>query len=132
MTLTILLRLISAKSNTIENESMNTQPIAVKFVNREVNPLDNLKNSRVYDLRQRLNNGEKMSRKDKDWLAVNLHGNCYFHSAIPLMGYRFDFSDVIHTYLVKQYDRWHEYYAPDKTSLRKAIYGRIQKIIVIK
>lgn len=72
-----------------------------------------------------------MSREDKNWLAENLHRNSYFNGAVPLMGYRFDFSDVIHTYLVKQYGQWREYYAPDKTSLRKTIYGRIQKIIEI-
>jgi len=127
----MLLRLISAKNNTIKNKEMNTQPIAVKFVNWEVDPLDTLKDSRVYGLRLRLNNGDKMSREDKNWLAENLHRNSYFNGAVPLMGYRFDFSDVIHTYLVKQYGQWREYYAPDKTSLRKTIYGRIQKIIEI-
>ena len=95
---------------------MNTQPIAVKFVTWEVDPLDTLKDSRVYGLRLRLNNGDKMSREDKNWLAKNLHRNSYFNDAVPLMGYRFDFSDVIHTYLVKQYGQWCEYYAPDKMS----------------
>lgn len=64
MIITILLRLISAKNNTIKNNEMNTQPIAVKFVNWEVDPLDTLKDSRVYGLRLRLNNGDKMSRED--------------------------------------------------------------------
>lgn len=62
MILTILLRLISAKNNTIKNNEMNTQPIAVKFVTWEVDPLDTLKDSRVYGLRLRLNNGDKMRR----------------------------------------------------------------------
>lgn len=75
MIITILLRLISAKNNTIKNNEMNTQPIAVKFVNWEVDPLDTLKDSRVYGLRLRLNNGDKMSREDKNWLAKNLHRN---------------------------------------------------------
>lgn len=48
---------------------MNTQPIAVKFVTWEVDPLDTLKDSRVYGLRLRLNNGDKMSREDKNWLC---------------------------------------------------------------
>ena len=70
MIITILLRLISAKNNTIKNNEMNTQPIAVKFVNWEVDPLDTLKDSRVYGLRLRLNNGDKMSREDKNWLEI--------------------------------------------------------------
>lgn len=110
---------------------MNTQPIAVKFVSWEVPTLDVLRNSRVYELRQRLNNGEKMNREDKNWLAENLQGNAYFRTAIPLRGYRFDFSDVIHKYLVNQYGSWQEYYAPDKTSLRAILYGRVNQIVEI-
>ncbi len=110
---------------------MNAQPIAVKFVSWEVPTLDVLRNSRVYELRQRLNNGEKMNREDKNWLAENLQGNAYFRTAIPLRGYRFDFSDVIHKYLVNQYGSWQEYYAPDKTSLRAILYGRVNQIVEI-
>jgi len=29
----------------------------------------------------------------------------------------------------KQYDSWYERYAPDRASLRKALHGRIDKII---
>ena len=110
---------------------MNAQPTAVKFVSWEVPTLDVLRNSRVYELRQRLNNGEKMNREDKNWLAENLQGNAYFRTAIPLRGYRFDFSDVIHKYLVNQYGSWQEYYAPDKTSLRAILYGRVNQIVEI-
>lgn len=110
---------------------MNTQSIAVKFVNWEISPLDTLRNSRVYNLRERLNSGEKMNREDKNWLAENLRGNAYFRTAVPLLGYRFDFSDVIRKFLVNQYGSWQEYYAPDKTSLRATLYGRVNQIVEI-
>ena len=84
MILTILLRLISAKNNTIKNNEMNTQPIAVKFVTWEVDPLDTLKDSRVYGLRLRLNNGDKMSREDKNWLAKNLFQRCSSSDGLSL------------------------------------------------
>lgn len=45
------------------------------------------------------------------------------------MGYRFDFSDVIRKFLVNQHGGWSEYYAPDKTSLREILYGRINQIV---
>ena len=111
---------------------MNAHTIAVKFVHWDVCSLDTLKNSRVYNLRQRLNNGEKMNREDKNWLAENLRNNAYFRTAVPLSGYRFDFSDVIRKYLVNQYGSWQEYYAPDKTSLRNTLTGTIYHIIEIK
>jgi hypothetical protein len=45
------------------------------------------------------------------------------------MGWCFDFSDILKTFVVKQYGSWTEYKAIDKTALRKMIYGRIDKII---
>ncbi|MCS2406695.1 molybdenum ABC transporter ATP-binding protein [Bacteroides salyersiae] len=111
---------------------MEILPIAVKFVSWEVNPLDTLKNSQEYMLREKLNGNGKMDRAEKNWLAENIKNNSYFRTAIPLMGYRFDFADVLRKYLVNQYGQWSEYYAPDKTSLRSALYGTINKIVEIK
>ena len=45
-----------------------------------------------------------------------------------LMGWAYDFKPYLRKYLVKQYGQWQEYYAPNKTSLRNTIYGRIDKI----
>lgn len=106
--------------------------IATQFVQWEVQPLENLNGSRVYQLREKLNNGYKMDRAEKDWLAESLRNNTYFRTAVPLMGYRFDFSDVLRKFLVNQYGQWSEYYAPDKTSLRNTLYGTINQIVEIQ
>jgi hypothetical protein len=45
-----------------------------------------------------------------------------------LMGWAYNFRPYLKKYVVKQYDQWHEYYAPNKTSLRATLYGRIDKI----
>lgn len=45
-----------------------------------------------------------------------------------LMGYRYDLTPYLKKYLVKQYGSWQEYFAPNKTLLRKSIGGRIDKI----
>ena len=103
--------------------------IATQFAQWEVQPLENLNGSRVYQLREKLNNGHKMYRAEKDWLAENVRNNTYFRTAVPLMGYRFDFSDVLRKFLVNQYGQWSEYYAPDKTSLRNTLYGTINQIV---
>ncbi|MDV3876883.1 molybdenum ABC transporter ATP-binding protein [Elizabethkingia anophelis] len=110
---------------------METKAIAAKFVSHEVPNLETLKNSKVYQLREKLNKGEKLSRADKNWIAEAVNRNTFFNRAIPLMGYRFGFEDILKTYVVKQYDSWQEYNAPDKTSLRSFIYGRIDKIAEI-
>lgn len=107
------------------------QVLATKFVQWEVEPLESLCNSKVYLLRVKLNRGERMSREEKNWLAEAVNTNTYFRTAVPLMGYRFDFMDVLKKYLVNQYGHWAEYYAPDRTSLRAYLYGSVNQIVEI-
>ena len=78
-----------------------------------------------------LNEGTPMSRQQKNWLTDSLNSNTYFKRAVPLMGYRFDFSDILKRYFVKQYGHIAEYYAVDKTALRTFLCGRIDEIIEI-
>lgn len=107
------------------------QVLATKFVQWDVEPLESLSSSKVYLLRAKLNRGEVMSREEKDWLCEAVNSNTYFRTAVPLMGYRFDFLDVLKKYLVAQYGQWAEYYAPDRTSLRAYLYGRVNQIVEI-
>jgi hypothetical protein len=105
--------------------------IATKFVRHDVPELATLQNAKVYLLREKLNKGDKLNRAEKNWLAEAVNRNAYFKRAVPLMGYRFGFEDVLKSYIVKQYSSWAEYNAPDKTSLRSIIYGRIDQIAEI-
>lgn len=108
------------------------KPIATKFVKWDVPELATLKDSRAYQLRQLLNEGGKMNRIEKNWLTSQVNHNTFFKRGIPLGGYRFDFSDVLKRYFVKQFGSIHEYYAVDKTALRSILYGRIDIIIEVK
>ncbi|SUB97407.1 Uncharacterised protein [Prevotella disiens] len=117
------------------------QVLAIKFVQWDVPLLENLRNSKVYLLRAKLNRGERMSREDellrawlekKNWLCEAVNSNTYFRTAVPLQGWRFNFFDVLKKYLVNQYGQWTEYYAPDRTSLRAYLYGRINQIVELK
>lgn len=110
---------------------VSEQPLASKFVQWDVNPLESLQASKVYLLRVKLNRGERMSREEKDWLCEAVNSNSYFRTAVPLQSWRFDFLDVLKKYLVNQYGQWAEYYAPDRTSLRAYLYGRINQIVEI-
>ena len=105
--------------------------VATKFVKWEVQPLETLCACEAYLLRVKLNRGEAMSREEKDWLCEAVNSNTYFRTAVPLRGWRFDFFDVLKKYLVNQYGQWSEYYAPDRTSLRAYLYGRINQIVEI-
>jgi len=48
---------------------------------------------------------------------------------VKIMGYKYDFKPYLKKFLYKQYGQWNEVYAPNKTLLRKSVYGRIDKII---
>lgn len=102
------------------------QQIAMKFVQWDVPELEKLKDSRVYQLREQLDNGDKLSREDKNWITI------HFKRGIALMGYFFDFSDVLKRYFVKQHGHIAEYYAIDKTALRSVLYGRIEDIVEVE
>lgn len=105
--------------------------IAIKFVKWEIPPLETLTGSKVYELRQRLNAGDKITRDEKNWITEQVNHNTYFKSAIPLGGWCFDFSDVLKTFVVKQNGSYQEYRAIDKTSLRTMLYGRIDRILEV-
>ena len=123
------LKSLVADLRKIKNKTDMRTAIATKFVAWEVPSLENLQGSKVYGLRTKLNNGEKLSREEKDWLTRNVNSNTYFKSAVPLQGWMFDFSDILRTYIVKQYGHWAEYKATDKTALRSFLYGRIDSIV---
>ena len=113
----------------IKNKMDMGTAIATKFVAWEVPTLEALKGSKVYILREKLNNGGQMNREEKDWLTEEVNSNTYFKSAVPLQGWMFDFSDILRTFIVKQYGHWAEYKATDKTALRNFLYGRIDSIV---
>lgn len=106
--------------------------VAYKFVQWEVPALETLQNSKVYQLREKLNKGEQLDRAEKNWITEKVNNNAYFKSAIPLQGYCFDFADILKRFWVKQYSHIQEYRAIDKTALRTFIYGRIDSIVEIK
>jgi len=49
-----------------------------------------------------------------------------------LSGWSFNFRPFMKRFLYKRYGEWVEVYAPNKTSLRNSVYGRIQEIIEIQ
>lgn len=57
--------------------------------------------------------------------------NLQRYGVYKIAGWSYDFKPHLKQYLVKQYGTWQEYFAPNKTLLRKSIYGNIQKIVEI-
>ena len=110
---------------------MVTIPVATKFVKWNIPALETLRNSKVYEIRLKLDNNERLSREEKEWITKQVYQNSYFNNGIPLGGWLFDFSDVLKNYIINQYGRWTEYKAVDKMALRKILCGRIDKIVEV-
>ncbi len=85
----------------------------------------------MFQLYGKLQKGKQLSRKEKDHIAESLYGvSGMWSSVYKRGGFAAHFSTVLQRYLVYQrHYGWLEYYAPDKTSLRKAIFGGIIEII---
>lgn len=105
--------------------------IAWKFSKQTTCKLEDLKGAKVYELREKLDNGERLTRDEKNWITEKLHNNFYSRTAIPLMGWMFSFHDVVKRYWVMQYGQISERYAMDKTSIRATTFGRIEKIVEV-
>lgn len=103
-----------------------------KFVSWDVPELDALKDRKAYQLRQKLNNGEKLNRSEKNWLTRAMHGNTYGRCCVSVSGWMFDFSDVCPLYWVRQAGHIAEYYAMDKTSLKTILYGKVDTIVKLR
>ena len=104
--------------------------IATKFVKWDIPELKALQDCKAYRLRYKLNSGSKITREEKDWLTKTVieQGHCL--AGVKVMGWLFDFSDVLSRYIVVRPDYGLTmYWAADKTALRRTLYGRILKII---
>ncbi len=96
--------------------------IAFKFVKHDVPALETLKNSRLYILSAKWEAQATLTRKEKDELGALL-----VVDGTRLGGWQFPFSGVP-TWYIEQYGSVSIKRAPDKTSLRNATRGKIDRI----
>lgn len=104
--------------------------IAWKFVKWDVPSLETLKDTKVYQIKEKVVNKIPLNREEKDWVVHETLNSAYYcrMGIVCRQGWAFDFSSAMKTFLVKQHGRWIEYKSFDKTSLRKNLYGRIARI----
>lgn len=77
-------------------------------------------------------------KTEMDFLKSKYDHGCIFgldnlhrHGCYKLAGWQFDFRPFMKRFVIKQYDSWQEYFAPNKTMLRKSFYGKIDRIVEI-
>ena len=100
-----------------------------KFNSSSDATLESLSNSRPYILREKINNGGKLSADEKWYIAKNCMDCTFFKTSIAYMGWRFDFSDVLSRFLINSNGFWSRVYAFNKTQVRKLVYGKIHEIV---
>lgn len=104
-----------------------------KFVKWDIPELDTLKDTRIYQLHDKLIvRKEKATREDKDYLFNLL--DTFNKRGVKLHGWMFDFSSILKEYWVQfTYGDIFVYFALDKTSIRNDLYtSRVRKIVEIK
>lgn len=102
-----------------------------KFVTHKVS--DTPPTCEAFRFYLRLKAGEKLNREEKDRVAELLYGSC--GSAGPIYrrgGWQCHFSEVLPAYIVEQYGGLRKVWAPDATSLRKALHGRIDSLYKVE
>lgn len=102
--------------------------IACKFVKWDVPALETLSDTEAYRFKQKLLNGETLTREEKNRLAE--FTSC--KSFTRRDGWHFSFRPWLTQFIVKQHGSWSECYAFDRTAIRHALDGRIEQIVTGK
>lgn len=75
-----------------------------KFNLESKTELSDLKNTRAYKLREKLNNGGKLTSEEESYITRNCADSAFFKTEIPIKGWVFTFNDILKRYLVQEYD----------------------------
>lgn len=106
-----------------------------KFNKDSETELSDLSSSRLWEIKTKIESGVKLTLDEKVWLNEKCNtSSCVPRGTAALMGWAFDFSDYLTRYVYLQYGSWQEWWAADKTSLRKGVYGgsQIKYILEVK
>lgn len=119
-------------NNKSEERTVYDSPVnAFKFNKESPYTYQQLCDSFFGQLYIKLDKGIKLSKSESYALfkSVRYNGSGTW---VRFMGWSISFRKFMKTYVVKQYDRWVEYAALNKTMLRDNLCGRIQKIVEVK
>lgn len=122
----------TTSTNKSEERMFYDSPVnAFKFNKQSAYTYQQLCDSFLGQLYVKLDKGIKLSKSESYALFKSLRDNVSGTRA-RFMGWNIDFGKFMKTYVVKQYDRWVEYTALNKTMLRDNLSGKIQKIVEVK
>lgn len=88
-------------------------------------PIERVKETKAYILREKLDKGESITYEGEDYITEKVNYNAYFSTAIPVLGWKISFEDVLQRFIYKDdFRTWIEAYATSERSLRKVILER--------
>lgn len=88
-------------------------------------PIERVKETKPYYLRERLNHGYPLELDEEDYITEKVNYNAYCNMAIPVLGWKISFEDVLQRFIYKDdFRTWIEAYATSERSLRKVILER--------
>ncbi len=97
--------------------------------------LEDVLQSTAGRLKSKIENDERLTPDDWAWLIHNANFSiCCGKGSVSVLGWCFDFRPVLKLYVYKQHGHWEEMYAPNKTLLRKNIFGgsQVKYILEVK
>lgn len=98
-----------------------------KFVAHDVPTLESQKETRAYKIMEKLNNGEKLNRLEKDQICSDRSGN------VKHMGYCYCFRSYMKRFLVHvKYYGWIETRAFDKMHIRNTLFHYEQIVEIVE
>lgn len=99
-----------------------------KFVKWDIPKFEDIEETKLHEVYNKAERGEKLNREEKDYIFEKLQNNSYSRTGIPLLGYMFDFFEILNLYYVdSEVYGILKVYAPDKTSIRR-YYKRVNNI----
>lgn len=88
-------------------------------------PIERVKETTAYILREKLDKGESITYEGEDYITEKVNYNAYFKTAIPVLGWKVSFEDILQRFIYKDdFRTWIEAYATSERSLRKVILER--------
>lgn len=72
-----------------------------KFNEETKTTLSDLKDTRAYKLREKLNNGGKLTSEEENYITLKCNESISYKDTICYMGWAFYFGDVLHKYVIE-------------------------------
>lgn len=90
-------------------------------LSKEDTHVETQKGTIAYKLMEKLNNGGKLTKEEKDWICQGTMTATSVKHQVCVNGWAYDFRPFMKRYLINLYGHWEEKYAFSKKELQKVM-----------